>query len=286
MYPRKRLLIVDDEAYLIEILSTILDSIDKYIVDTADSGEKALEKIENEVYELVVTDYGMPKMNGLALTQRIHEISPDTRVIMMTSHDSNELQEALKNIGFDGYVAKPFSIEHIYSIVEDVLNYTQEGADMYRTGECVPAPSVAMFLRNLRIDTGARSILLLSDSGYLIEIIGDTEGLNTSSIGALVAANFLATAEIARLLGDASVFKASYQEGPDYNIYAYRINRETLMVVIFGAESKGGLVRYYTKKTADKIAPLLGVQDDIPEDFTMEGDIDSAVEHEFDQLWS
>ncbi len=286
MSSKKRLLLVDDEADLIEILSTVLDSLnDKYIIDTASNGTEALGKIQSEVYELVLTDYMMPKMDGITLTQHIHKISPDTQVIMMTSHSSDEFQETLKNIDLDGYITKPFQVGHIYSIVEDALKYTQEGADAYRTGERVAPPSVTVLLQNLRIDTGARCILLLSDGGYPIEMAGDADGLDVSSISALVAANFLATAELARLLGDTSVFKASYQEGPDYNIYAYRVNESALITIIFGAESKSGIVRYYARKTADKIDPLLDALNDMPDEFVMEGDVDSAIDHEFDQLW-
>jgi predicted regulator of Ras-like GTPase activity (Roadblock/LC7/MglB family) len=98
--------------------------------------------------------------------------------------------------------------------------------------------------------------MLLSSGGYPIEIAGMTEGLNTSTVGALVAANFMAAVELSKMLGNTSIFKSSYHEGPDYNIYAYDVTGELLLAVIFGTEAKTGAVWHYTKQTASELAEL------------------------------
>ncbi|MBN1318528.1 MAG: roadblock/LC7 domain-containing protein [Anaerolineales bacterium] len=115
-------------------------------------------------------------------------------------------------------------------------------------------------LGRLQTDTGARCVVLLNSSGYPIETAGATNGLDVSSIGALVAANFAAAAELARLLGRGSVFKSSYHEGlgeTDQNIFAYNVNGDVLLAVIFGEKSKPGIVWYCTRRTAAALNPLV-----------------------------
>jgi hypothetical protein len=114
--------------------------------------------------------------------------------------------------------------------------------------------------------------------------VGQTKKLDITNISALVAANFIAAAELANLVGSPnSIFKSSYHEGNDYNIYSYDVNGELLLAVIFGTESKPGVVWFYTKQTATELTPLLKKQ---PHHFSVaEEDIGSAFDAEFDKLF-
>ena len=87
---------------------------------------------------------------------------------------------------------------------------------------------------------------------------------------ALVAANFLAAAELSRLLGNDSIFKSSYHEGPDYNVYAYDVNDDLLLAVIFGPETKTGAVWFYTKQAAAALAEM---------DLEQSGETSSEIEN-------
>ena len=287
MKEKKRVLIVDDEVNITTMLAAGLDTLgDDYLIEVANDSTEALEKARTTTYDLILTDYQMPKMSGITLAQHIRKISPDTQVIMMTAYGSNKLQEVIGSLKLDGYIEKPVRLSRIREIVKEALERTMEGDDAFRSGERVVTHAVAAPLQELRVNTAARAILLLSSGGYLIEMAGDSGELDISSICALVAANFMATSELARLLGDNSVFKSSYHEGPSYNIYAYRINEEILLAVIFGSESKSGVVRYYTKKTTEEIIPLLDSLDETPEGFQLEDDFGDTVDSELDNLFS
>jgi CheY-like chemotaxis protein len=252
----KRILIVDDEPNVTLILSRSLDKLDKeYAIETAQSGVEALSKIEQKPYALVITDYKMPEMNGLDLAMAIRKIAPETQVILMTAHGTGALQNTASGLDLDGYIDKPFKLSEIRNIVEAAVNST-EVADPYRSGERGVEDRVSDHLASLQEDTGARCVMLLSSGGYPIEIAGMTEGLNTSTVGALVAANFMAAVELSKMLGNTSIFKSSYHEGPDYNIYAYDVTGELLLAVIFGTEAKTGAVWHYTKQTASELAEL------------------------------
>ncbi len=253
----KRILVVDDEPHVAAVLVSGLKSLGKeYAFDTACSGEEALEMIHNasEPYELVITDYRMPGISGIDLVQAIRNVSPETLVVLMTAYGTDALRNTTAGLSIDGYIDKPFTMAQIRRIVKDVLARTSQAARH-------PPPSTIgndayEHVRTLRVNTGARCVILLSSDGYPIETEGATEGLDLTSLGALVAANFMAAAEVARLLGSGSVFKSSYHEGPDYNVYSYDINGELLLAVIFGAESKPGVVWFYTKQVAAELAKL------------------------------
>src|SRR6185503_15001453 len=118
--------------------------------------------------------------------------------------------------------------------------------------------AVNQHLETLRSKTGAHYVLLVSASGHPLRIIGETNRAKGARLAAFVAANFLAVTELASLLDDnESVFKSSYHEGSKYNIYAYDINGDFLLAVVFGAQGKPGTVWFYTKQTGAALADLL-----------------------------
>lgn len=257
---KTQMLIVDDDQAVVTILAESLQKVDgNYVVDTASSGDEALERVREESYQLVITDYKMPGMSGLDLVRGINAVSPETQVVLMTAYGTSELRETVGHLGLSGYLDKPFTMEQIREIVEKAVNRTSEDEqDPYRSGEItVDDSAVRNLLENLRTDTQARCVLLLSSSGYPVEVAGDTEHLEISNVSALVAANFMAAAELARMLGSGSVFKSSYHEGTDYNIYAHDLDDDLMLAVITDSDRKAGTVWFYTKQAASEIGPLL-----------------------------
>lgn len=260
----KRMLIVDDEPSVAMILAENLEKVDDdYIVETANSGDEALAKLSRDAYTLVITDYKMPGMTGLDLVRAIHNTSPGTQVVLMTAYGTEELRDTIDHLGLSGYLDKPFTMEQIRGIVEEAVGRTTQRADHVEGEPQPPAIEPALEqpirerLETLRRDTQARCVLLLGSSGYTVEAVGDRDYLDISNVSALVAANFMAAAELARLLGTGSVFKSSYHEGSDYNIYAYDLEGDLLLAVITDSDRKAGMVWFYTKQTASELGPLL-----------------------------
>jgi predicted regulator of Ras-like GTPase activity (Roadblock/LC7/MglB family) len=112
-------------------------------------------------------------------------------------------------------------------------------------------------LKVLQANTNARCVLLLRSDGYPVHVVGQTSNLPVPNISALIAANFMSAGELANLLGNQRVFKSSFHEGEDYNVYAYEVNSVFLLAVVFDANRKPGVVWFYTKQTAVTLAPLL-----------------------------
>ena len=122
---RAKLLVVDDEAVVRESLREVL-SIDGYEIELADSGEAALEAIRNDDYHLILLDIRMPGMSGIEVLRQVNQISPETKVIMLTAHGTVESAvEALRH-GAHDYILKPASAQNILASVARGLAYRAE----------------------------------------------------------------------------------------------------------------------------------------------------------------
>ncbi len=256
---RKRIMIVDDDKDILRMLEYSLKKLgpDYQIVTVGDT-VTALNQIEAQSFDLVVADYMMPGITGIDLARAVRQISPDTQVVVMTAYGTTGLRDTARYLGLDGYIDKPFTLEQIREIVRRAVDRTSTEEDAPGMVEILfPEDKARQQLESLQMNTGARCVLLLSSDGHLVQVVGQVEGMKISSVSALVAANFLAASELANLLGNRAVFKSSYHEGEDFNIYAYDVNREFLLAVVFDARRKPGAVWFYTKQTAVLIARLL-----------------------------
>ena len=102
----KKILVVDDEESLKEIMTIMLDKIG-YDHEFADSGEEALEILNREEFPIVLTDLKMPDIDGVELCMRIKQRNPET-IIYAFSGGITELDyEELEEMGFDGLLCKP-----------------------------------------------------------------------------------------------------------------------------------------------------------------------------------
>ena len=117
---RGRILIVEDEKSMREVLKILLEG-ERYEVVSASDGLEGLSCLANDIFDLVITDIKMPKVDGFELLKKTKEISPDTIVIMITAFGTTEAAiEAMKSGAYD-YINKPFKIDEIRLIVEKAL---------------------------------------------------------------------------------------------------------------------------------------------------------------------
>lgn len=112
----KKILVVDDESEMRVALETTLKR-EGYQPVCVEDGKKAWERIQNETFDLIVSDVKMPKMDGVELLRAVKQHSPKTIVIMMTAYgDIDNAVETMKVGAFD-YLLKPFSAEILISSV-------------------------------------------------------------------------------------------------------------------------------------------------------------------------
>ncbi|MBN1150863.1 response regulator [candidate division WOR-3 bacterium] len=114
------ILIVDDEKSITELLKEILVSTG-YKVDTTNDSLEALELINKNAYDVLLTDLKMPKMSGIELIENALNYHPDIVPIIMTGYGTIESAvEAMKK-GAAGYVPKPFRAKNIISLIQKEL---------------------------------------------------------------------------------------------------------------------------------------------------------------------
>jgi len=108
-----KILVVDDEAPVRDIVRKGLSQMGGYSVEVAQSGSEALEKIEKDIFDLVLTDLKMPEMDGIELLKTIKGTRPEVMVILMTAYGSIETAVEAMRIGANDYITKPVDLNEL-----------------------------------------------------------------------------------------------------------------------------------------------------------------------------
>jgi cyclic di-GMP phosphodiesterase len=117
-------LVVDDESPVRTMVATALER-QGYAVEQASGGREALEALELNNFDLVLTDIVMNDVNGIALLERIHALQPNLPVVMVTAvHDISIAIDSMRRGAFD-YLLKPFERDQLLTTVERALNHRQ-----------------------------------------------------------------------------------------------------------------------------------------------------------------
>jgi len=120
MNKKPRILIIDDEAIARDNIEHILKK-ENYNVVTAVNGIEAIEKLETAMFDVVLTDLRMEKVDGISVLEKTKSKYPDTQVIMITAFAAvDSAIEAIKKGAFH-YIAKPFRLEEVRSTVKQAL---------------------------------------------------------------------------------------------------------------------------------------------------------------------
>ncbi len=115
-----KILVADDEKSMREFLEIMLKK-EGYKVSLASNGEDVLKIIERDIFDLVLLDIRMPKLDGISALKRIKAVSPETIVIMITAYASTDTAiKAMKEGAYD-YITKPFKVDEIKLIIKNAL---------------------------------------------------------------------------------------------------------------------------------------------------------------------
>lgn len=116
----KRILVVDDEEVIRVLLSEILTD-EGFEIVTASGGREAIDYIESEHFDLVISDMVMPDVNGVEVLQAAFRTDPEYAVIIITGFPSVDTAVKLVNLGAADYVTKPFNVDTIKITVAKVI---------------------------------------------------------------------------------------------------------------------------------------------------------------------
>jgi len=113
-----RILVVDDDPILLELLTDTLTAIG-YEATPATDGIIALDILTTQKFDLMITDIKMPRMDGLQLLKKVKRHYPEMPVLFITGVAS---QEVIGTAEVDGFLAKPFRIAHIEELIQQALS--------------------------------------------------------------------------------------------------------------------------------------------------------------------
>src|SRR5918993_1736099 len=117
---RHRVLVVDDEASIRELLSKTL-ALAEYDVDTAADATSALDRMRSAGYDLLIADLKMPGMDGLTLIRQAKRIKSDLPVIIITGFSTESSAIEAVNLGVAGYLTKPFPVPQVLAAAARAL---------------------------------------------------------------------------------------------------------------------------------------------------------------------
>ena len=120
------ILIVDDERNIRLTLSMALEAI-KIPVDTAASGEEALQKLSEKSFSLMLLDLKLPGLDGMEVLRRVVDKYPEMKVIIITAYGSVEVAVEAMKLGAVDFLQKPFNPAEVRDMVSRVLQEPLEG---------------------------------------------------------------------------------------------------------------------------------------------------------------
>mgnify|MGYP000847586520 FL=1 len=133
---RPRVLIVDDEKFIRDILADFL-GMEGYIVRTAEDGTAAMTELSQHRYDLVLSDLKMPKMGGIELLEQVGKHAPQALTVIMTGFGTVETAiDAMKRGAYD-YILKPFKVEEVIHVVQRGLEKQRLSAENLRLKEAL-----------------------------------------------------------------------------------------------------------------------------------------------------
>ena len=175
------ILIVDDEANLLEVLAVALENMG-YGTVTAETAEEALAVLEEREVHLVLSDLRLPGLSGRELMEKVKAANPDLPVVIMTAYASlKEAVEIIKEGAFD-YTVKPFELDALEATIASALRYYALGRDNRDLREQLQTASAGQFvgqspaylalLRNVReVSASSANVLITGESGTGKEVV-------------------------------------------------------------------------------------------------------------------
>lgn len=114
-------LVIDDDKTVLELMKFQLEA-EGFNVTTADRGTKGLGFVEEDEFDIILTDLNLPDVNGIEMVRRCKEFSPNTEIIMVTGFGSVEKAIEATKAGAFYYVEKPVEFEELLILIEKAVD--------------------------------------------------------------------------------------------------------------------------------------------------------------------
>jgi len=136
-----RILLVEDDSQLVASLSEAL-VVQRYIVDSARDGESAWDNTQAIVYDLILMDVTLPKLDGVRLCQKLRDRGYFSPILLLTARDTSLDKVIGLDAGADAYMVKPFNLQELLAQIRALLRRGQSGTPpILRWGDLSLDPS-------------------------------------------------------------------------------------------------------------------------------------------------
>lgn len=170
---KERILVIDDDAYIRNACTDFLKSVG-YDTLSAESGEKGVEILEGGNFNMVITDFKMPGMDGLDVLKHVKATSPNTDVIVITAHGTIENAVQAMKLGAYDYLTKNFDLDELDIIVKRCLEKQRLSAEVHELKELVNLYEVSKAISSIM---GLNELLEL-----ILKLVCDTLSADGGSI--------------------------------------------------------------------------------------------------------
>ena len=161
-----RILIVEDEAQLSEALGAILEK-NNYIVDRVFDGESGLDYILSDIYDGVILDIMLPKLNGIEVLKKARKERISTPIILLTAKGEVEDRIIGLDCGADDYLPKPFYVEELMARIRALTRRKGE----VQSDNLLSYGDITLNIGNLELGSKENSIKLTAKESGLLELL-------------------------------------------------------------------------------------------------------------------
>ncbi|MBO5714128.1 MAG: response regulator transcription factor [Clostridia bacterium] len=165
-----KLLLVDDEKQLVDALSVILKQ-NNYSVDSALNGEDGLDLALSGIYDLIILDVMMPKLDGFSVLKEIRNNNISTPVLILSAKSEINDKIGGLNLGADDYMTKPFSTDEFLARIRALLRRKEKF-----TGDLLQFNDVSLNRDNLELVCGLKKVALGKKEFQILEMLILSEG--------------------------------------------------------------------------------------------------------------
>jgi len=121
---KERILVIDDEEFILQLAQEILPRAN-YEIETVSDGNKGLELLETEKFDLLLTDIRMPDISGLDVIRHVRARNKEMPIVIITGHGTLDTAINAMRLGAQGFLLKPFTPEELRSAVAEALEKTR-----------------------------------------------------------------------------------------------------------------------------------------------------------------
>lgn len=165
----RKVLVVDDEKLIVKGVRFSLEQ-DGMEVDCAYDGEEALEKIQNNEYDIVLLDIMLPKLDGFQVCQQVREFS-DVPILMLTAKGDDMDKILGLEYGADDYITKPFNILEVKARIKAITRRTSKAAQQKKNDSIIKASDMTLDTDSKRLHIGDKEINLTSKEFDVLELL-------------------------------------------------------------------------------------------------------------------